>query len=77
MSDYLLSISKRDDLPERELAISEALDDVNWRCHGIVSSWAYPVEFLMWLEERGYTVVKIGDAAEGEEIMTDIECNDG
>lgn len=49
---------KRDDLPPLERAVSDALDDINHRCHGLISSWAYPEEFLEALSEADYTVVK-------------------
>jgi len=46
----------RDDLPPRERAVSDALDELNGRMHGLVSSWAYPEEFLEFLAEHGYAV---------------------
>ena len=56
MSDS--DIRKRDELPYRERAISDTLDEYLTRLHGTISSWAYPVEFLEFLEKRGYTVIE-------------------
>ena len=54
-------IRQRNALPEKERAISDALDEYLVRLHGILSSWAHPYEFLEWLEKRGYTIVKIAE----------------
>lgn len=48
---------RRDDLDWRHRAVSDALDELNHRMHGLSSSWAYPEEFLEFLAEQGYTVV--------------------
>jgi hypothetical protein len=47
---------KRDSLPPLERAISDTLDEYLFRLHGIISSWAYPYEFIEWLNERGYII---------------------
>ncbi len=52
-------MARRDDLPPLERAVSDALDDINHRCHGLTSSWAYPAEFLEALRDAGYGVVSI------------------
>lgn len=49
---------KRNELPPRERAVNDTLDEYLARLHGIISSWAYPVEFLEFLEKRGYTVIE-------------------
>jgi hypothetical protein len=51
-------IRKRADLPPMERAVSDTLDEWLMRGHGIFTSWAAPEDFLFWLEERGYKVVK-------------------
>jgi len=38
--------------------VSDALDEYLVLIHGIFTSWAHPEEFIAWLEERGYVVVK-------------------
>src|SRR3990172_4785731 len=47
---------KRDELPQLERAVSDALDEYLSRLHGIFSGWAYPIEFLQFLKERGYSI---------------------
>lgn len=55
----MADIRRREELPDRERAVSDALDDLNHSMHGLISSWAYPVEFLEMLAERGFTVVPL------------------
>lgn len=50
---------RRVDLPPRERAVSDTLDEYLSRLHGVFSSWAHPEEFIEFLEERGYTVVEM------------------
>jgi len=52
---------KRDELPPLERAVSDTLDKYLWQLHGIISSWAYPKEFIDGLKERGYVIVKKKD----------------
>ena len=51
-------VRRRDELPPRERAVSDTLDEYLVRLHGVFSSWAYPVEFLEFLEKKGYTVIE-------------------
>ena len=52
-------LNRRDDLEPLERAVSDTLDEYLSRVQGIfATSWAHPVEFIDWLEERGYTVAK-------------------
>jgi hypothetical protein len=62
------NIRKRDDLPPRLRAISDALDEYLLRMHGICTSWANPFEFLTWLEERGYTVDELAKELEDDNM---------
>ncbi len=50
-------MTRRDDLYPLHRAVSDALDELNHRMHGLMSSNAYPEDFLQFLAERGYTVV--------------------
>ncbi len=52
-------IRKRDMLGPLDRAISDALDEYLIRIHGITTSWAHPLDFLAWLQERGYDVIKM------------------
>lgn len=54
-------IRKRDMLAPLDRAVSDTLDEYLGRIHGIITSWAHPLDFLDWLQERGYTIVKIED----------------
>lgn len=42
-----------------ERAVSEALDELLVRMHGILSGGTYPAEFIAWLAERGYRVAPL------------------
>ncbi|MEV4174007.1 hypothetical protein [Nonomuraea sp. NPDC049709] len=57
----MAEIRRRDDLPARERAVSVALDQLNHICYGTTHSWAYPVDFLDFLADEGYTVVSVAD----------------
>lgn len=48
---------RRAELDPLTRAVSDSLDELLWRHHGIASSWSNPEDFLKWLEERGYVVV--------------------
>lgn len=48
---------RRNDLEPLQRAVSDALDELNHRMHGLVSSDAYPDDFLGLLAEHGYAVV--------------------
>lgn len=50
---------KRAELQGAEAAVSDVLDEVNYRGHGLMSSSSYYHWFLDWLEERGYQVTPI------------------
>lgn len=50
---------RRADLTGADKAVSEVLDEVNVRMHGLMSSGTYHREFLDWLAERGYRVTPI------------------
>jgi hypothetical protein len=50
----------RADLTGADKAVSEVLDEVNIRMHGLISGGSYHREFLDWLGERGYVVVRKG-----------------
>jgi len=54
----LSEIHKRNELPSMERAVSDTLDEYLSRLHGIMSSWAYPIEFIEFLGERGYIIKK-------------------
>ena len=58
--------NKRENLPPLQRAVSDTLDDYMRRLHGIISSWAYPDDFIFNLEKRGYTVVPIKKGDKGE-----------
>ena len=49
-------IRERDKLPALERAVSDTLDEWLCRMHGIFTSWADPVEFIEWLNNRGYEI---------------------
>lgn len=49
-------IRKRDLLSPMDRAVSDTLDEYLSRIHGISTSWAYPVDFLLSLNQRGYVV---------------------
>lgn len=51
----------RDELDGVDRAVSETLDEVNVRMHGLMSSGSYHAEFCDWLAERGYEVVDAAD----------------
>ncbi len=62
-----LKIRRRDDLNPLDRAVSDTLDEYLSRMQGIIaSSWVHPVEFIYWLEERGYTIKRIDDKEETE-----------
>jgi hypothetical protein len=45
-----------------ERAVSDTLDEYLARLQGILAtSWAHPIEFIDWLEKRGYTIKRIVD----------------
>lgn len=48
--------NKRADLPPLERAVSDTLDKYLFRLHGIITSWTYPEEFMLWLNEAGYEI---------------------
>lgn len=58
MDERELRNYRRNLLDAKTLAVSDALDEYLVRIHGILSSWAHPEDFIVWLEERGYTIVK-------------------
>ena len=62
-----MTILKRDELPPLERAVSDTLDEWLVRMHGIFSSWAFPIEFIEWLKERGYEIRKIDPKSEEDE----------
>ena len=50
---------KRDELPTLERAVSDTLDEYLARLYGImVSSWAYPDEFIEFLSSRGFCITE-------------------
>ncbi len=49
---------KRDDLDPLTRAVSDALDDLLLRHHGIASSWANPETFIEALAEDGYMIIR-------------------
>ncbi|MEU8035684.1 hypothetical protein [Streptosporangium sp. NPDC049078] len=57
--------NRRDELPDLERAVSDTLDELNHRMHGLTSSNAHPHEFLTFLAERQHVVVH-------EQLLTDI-----
>ena len=57
MENSEINIRKRKELSPKMKAISDTIDEYLVRMHGIHTSWASPVEFLEWLEERNYTIV--------------------
>lgn len=48
---------RRDDLNPVVRAVSDTLDELLWRHHGIATSWSNPESFLKWLRGRGYDVI--------------------
>ena len=61
-----LKINRRDDLDPRERAVSDTLDEYLSRLHGVfATSWVYPIEFIDWLEERGYIIVPVEETQNG------------
>ncbi len=52
------AIRNRDDLPDLERAVSDTLDEYLMRIHGIASSWAYPSDFMLWLNHKGYKIIR-------------------
>lgn len=50
-------MNRRDDLDPIERAVSDALDDILFRHHGIVTSWSNPETFLEILGDLGYVVI--------------------
>jgi len=49
-------MERRADLTGADKAVSEVLDEINVRMHGILSSGSYHREFADWLAERGYVI---------------------
>jgi hypothetical protein len=43
----------------KEEAVTEVIDEILGRHHGIITGQRHGADFLDWLRERGYTVVKI------------------
>lgn len=52
---------RRDELPPVERAVSDALDDVLHRHHGIMTAWSNPEDFLAALRNEGYDIVPISE----------------
>lgn len=50
---------RRDDLPPVERAVSDVLDDLLHRHHGIQTSWSNPEDFIALLRDEGYEVVPV------------------
>lgn len=50
---------RRDDLDPMTRAVSDTLDELLWRAHGLATSWSNPEWFIDWLGERGYEVVPL------------------
>jgi hypothetical protein len=66
--------NRRSDLPDRERAVSDTLDELNHAMHGLTASWAYPIEFLEMLAERGFTVIPRRDAQALKTLQTILDC---
>lgn len=49
--------ARRDELTGADKAVSEVLDEINHRMHGLMSGGSYHREFLDWLAQRGFQVV--------------------
>jgi len=47
---------RRDDLDPLTRAVSDTLDELLWRAHGISTSWSNPEWFIEWLAGRGYQI---------------------
>ncbi|MEU4332351.1 hypothetical protein [Nonomuraea dietziae] len=70
-------IRHRDELPWLKRAVSDTLDELNHRMHGLTSSWAYPDEFLDCLAAHGYTVVPDSLLKDAEAALADLgACED-
>jgi hypothetical protein len=54
-------IRERNKLPPLEKAVSDTLDELLFRDFGVMSSWVHPEDFIEFLKDRGYKVVKIDD----------------
>ena len=63
-----MSDTPRAELTAGQKAVSETLDEVNFRMHGLTSSGSYHQQFVGWLGERGYRVVP---AVEMERLHAD------
>jgi len=57
MVDQKEDSRKREYLSPLDRAVSDALDEYLMRIHGITTSWAHPLDFLTWLQDRGYDIV--------------------
>lgn len=60
-------IRKRDMLGPLDRAVSDTLDEYLSRIHGVFTSWAHPLDFLCWLQDRGYDVVKTLDTEDNRD----------
>ncbi len=49
---------KRDELQTLERAVSDTIDEYLSRLHGIMSSWAFPDEFIEFLGDRGFCITE-------------------
>lgn len=61
MGEHGYPPERRDDLDPLTRAVSDALDELLFRHHGISTSWSNPESFIKWLGERGYVVVPMAD----------------
>jgi len=77
-------IRRRVDLPPKERAVSDALDEWLIREHGILESWANPDDFIVFLEKREYIILsnkerdelqrKLDLAREAIELLESLSC---
>lgn len=56
-------LARRDDLDPLTRAVSDTLDELLFRHHGISTSWSNPESFIKWLAGRGYAVVLLEPTA--------------
>jgi hypothetical protein len=56
--EFAEAVERRADLTGVDKAVSEVLDELLFRMHGLTSSRSDHREFLEWLDERGYVVVE-------------------
>jgi hypothetical protein len=57
-------MATREELSDLERAVSDVIDEILGRHHGIFTSQNHAQDFLDWLQERGYLVVPVSEVTQ-------------